>query len=72
MPTARRTLYVGGALIAVVLLLTGAQLSTALTVVLLTFMVGMHLGGHGHGGHGGHGGTRTPSERQEHQGHGSR
>lgn len=69
MSTARRTLYAGGALIAVVLLLTGAQLSTALTVVFLTFMVGMHLGGHGHGGHGG---TSTPPEREEHQGHGSR
>lgn len=52
MRTARRTLYLGGALVAVVLLLTGARLSTALTVALVTFMVGMHLGGHGHGAHG--------------------
>jgi len=52
MRTARRTVYLGGALVAVVLLLTGAQLSTALTVALVAFMLGMHLGGHGHGGHG--------------------
>lgn len=51
MSLARRTLYAGGALVAVVLLLTGARLSTALTVALVTFMIGMHLGGHGHGAH---------------------
>lgn len=66
MPNARRTLYAGGVLIAVVLLLTGAQLSTVLTVVLVTFMVGMHVGGHAHGG------ASTSSQRDEHQGHGSR
>lgn len=55
MTTARRTVYATGALVAVVLLLTGARLSTALTVALVTFMVGMHLGGHGHGAHGGAG-----------------
>ena len=59
MRTARRTVYLGGALVAVVLLLTGAQLSTALTVALITFMVGMHLGGHAHGG----GGARQDEPR---------
>lgn len=56
--TARRTLYGTGLLVALVLLATGASLQTVLSVALVAWMLGMHLGGHG--GHGGHGGSHSP------------
>lgn len=62
MTVKRSKLYVGAAVVGVVLLLAGVPVRTLLPFVLVAYMVGMHMGGHG--GHGGgqgegHGGDRA-------------
>lgn len=62
-----KVLYIGTAVTAGVLLLTGVSVSAVLTVVFLAVMVGMHLGGHG--GHGGHGGQPDRDGSTDEHGH---
>lgn len=59
----KKWLYVAVGAAAVVLLVAGVPASTVLTVVLVSAMLLMHVGGHGgHGGHGTQAGHRHDDE----------